>query len=133
MAEAVGVTLPVEDGLSAGEYVGLAQLAERSGYDAVLAGEVAGPEVFSLLGMIAARTSSIRIGSGIVGGAVAGGGVCPGAASGRGGAAGRADPGRRARRRGRAAGHDHRPGGRPGPTATSARGGRFIIAGRNAV
>lgn len=67
MAEAVGVTLPVEDGLAAAEYVRLAQLAERSGYDAVLAGEVAGPEVFSLLGMIAARTSSIRIGSGIVG------------------------------------------------------------------
>ena len=67
MAEAVGVTLPVEDGLPAAEYVALAQLAERSGYDAVLAGEVAGPEVFSLLGMIAARTSSIRIGSGIVG------------------------------------------------------------------
>jgi hypothetical protein len=36
--------------------VGLAQLAERSGCDAVLAGEVAEPEVFSLLGMIAART-----------------------------------------------------------------------------
>ena len=67
MAEAVGVTLPVEDGLPAAEYVALAQLAERSGYDAVLAGEVAGPEVFSLLGMIAARTTSIRIGSGIVG------------------------------------------------------------------
>ena len=43
MAEAVGVTLPVEDGLPAAEYVELAQLAERSGYDAVLAGEVAGP------------------------------------------------------------------------------------------
>lgn len=49
MAEAVGVTLPVEDGRPA-EYVALARLAERSGYDAVLAGEVAGPEVFSLLG-----------------------------------------------------------------------------------
>lgn len=67
MTEAVGVTLPVEDGLTAAEYIELAQLAERSGYHAVLAGEVAGPEVFSLLGMIAARTSSIRIGSGIVG------------------------------------------------------------------
>jgi alkanesulfonate monooxygenase SsuD/methylene tetrahydromethanopterin reductase-like flavin-dependent oxidoreductase (luciferase family) len=43
VAEAVGVTLPVEDGLTTAEYVGLAQLAERSGYDAVLAGEVAGP------------------------------------------------------------------------------------------
>ena len=65
--DGVAITLPVEDGLTAADYVGLAQLAERSGYDAVLAGEVAGPEVFSLLGMIAARTSSIRIGSGIVG------------------------------------------------------------------
>ena len=62
----MAITLPVEDGLTAADYVGLAQLAERSGYGAVLAGEVAGPEVFSLLGMIAARTSSIRIGSGIV-------------------------------------------------------------------
>jgi alkanesulfonate monooxygenase SsuD/methylene tetrahydromethanopterin reductase-like flavin-dependent oxidoreductase (luciferase family) len=49
VAEAVGVTLPVEDGRPA-ENVALARLAERSGYDAVLAGEVARPEVFSLLG-----------------------------------------------------------------------------------
>jgi probable F420-dependent oxidoreductase len=63
----VAITLPVEDGLPAADYVALAELAERCGYDAVLAGEVAGPEVFSLLGMIAARTTSIRIGSGIVG------------------------------------------------------------------
>ena len=61
------MTLPVEDGLSAGEYVELARLAERCGYDAVLAGEVAGPEVFGLLGLIAGATSSIRLGSGIVG------------------------------------------------------------------
>ena len=67
MPDPVAVTLPVEDGLAAADYVGLAQLAERCGYDAVLAGEVAGPEVFSLLGMIAARTTSIRIGSGVVG------------------------------------------------------------------
>lgn len=67
MADQVAVTLPVEDGLPAADYVRLAQLAERCGYDAVLAGEVAGPEVFSLLGMIAARTTSIMIGSGITG------------------------------------------------------------------
>lgn len=66
-ARRIAITLPVEDRLSAAEYVDLATLAERSGYYAVLAGEVAGPEVFSLLGMIAARTTSIRIGSGIVG------------------------------------------------------------------
>jgi probable F420-dependent oxidoreductase len=63
----VAITLPVEDRLPAADYVGLAELAERCGYDAILTGEVAGPEVFSLLGMIAARTTSIRIGSGIVG------------------------------------------------------------------
>ena len=67
MPDQVAITLPVEDGLPAADYVALAELAERCGYDAVLAGEVAGPEVFSLLGMIAARTTSIRIGSGIVG------------------------------------------------------------------
>ena len=67
MAEQVAVTLPVEDGLRAPDYADLARLAERCGYDAVLAGEVSGPEVFSLLGMIAASTTSIRIGSGIVG------------------------------------------------------------------
>jgi probable F420-dependent oxidoreductase len=63
----VAITLPVEDGLTAWDYVGLAELAERCGYHAVLAGEVSGPEVFSLLGMIAARTRRIQIGSGIIG------------------------------------------------------------------
>ncbi|MQA12656.1 MAG: LLM class flavin-dependent oxidoreductase [Pseudonocardiaceae bacterium] len=63
----IGVTLPVDDGLSTAEYVELARLADRCGYDTVLAGEVAGPEVFSLLGLIAAHTSRIRIGSGVVG------------------------------------------------------------------
>ena len=53
--ERVAITLPVEDGLPAADYVGLAELAERCGYDAVLAGEVAGPEVFSLLGMTTLR------------------------------------------------------------------------------
>jgi hypothetical protein len=53
VADQVAVTLPVEDGLPAADYVGLAELAERAGYHAVLAGEVAGSDVFSLLGMIA--------------------------------------------------------------------------------
>ena len=39
----------------------LAQLAERSGYDAVLAGEVAGPEVFSLLGTIAGLAAELDL------------------------------------------------------------------------
>jgi probable F420-dependent oxidoreductase len=67
VVEGVAITLPVEDGLPALEYVELARLAERCGYHAVLAGEVSGPEVFGLLGLIAGATSAIGIGSGIVG------------------------------------------------------------------
>jgi probable F420-dependent oxidoreductase len=63
----LGVTLPVDEGLSAGGYLELARLAEDRGYTDVLVGEVAGPEVFAMLGMIAASTSRIRLGSGIVG------------------------------------------------------------------
>lgn len=62
----VGVTLPVDDGLDTAGYLELATLADECGYDSVLVGEVAGPEVFSMLGMIAARTRRIRFGSGIV-------------------------------------------------------------------
>jgi hypothetical protein len=41
--ERVAITLPVEDGLAAADYVGLAELAERCGYDAGAApGDVAG-------------------------------------------------------------------------------------------
>lgn len=63
----LGVTLPVDEGLSAGQYLDLARLAEDHGYSDVLVGEVAGPEVFAMLGMIAASTARIRLGSGIVG------------------------------------------------------------------
>lgn len=63
----LGVTLPVDEGLSAGQYLDLARLAEDAGCTDVLVGEVAGPEVFAMLGMIAASTDRIRLGSGIVG------------------------------------------------------------------
>lgn len=63
----LGVTMPVDDGLSAPEYLRLARAAEEHGYDSVWVGEVAGPEVFSMLGLIAASTSRIRVGSGIAG------------------------------------------------------------------
>jgi probable F420-dependent oxidoreductase len=63
----LGVTLPVDEGLSAGQYLDLARLAEDRGFTDVLVGEVAGPEVFAMLGMIAASTDRIRLGSGIVG------------------------------------------------------------------
>lgn len=63
---ALGVTMPVEDGMSAGALVELAQLAERCGVHTVLCGEVAGPEVMVLLGAMAHATSRVRLASGIV-------------------------------------------------------------------
>lgn len=63
----LGLTLPIDDGLGVPEYVRLARAAEGAGYDSVWAGEVAGPEVFSLLGVLAASTTRIRLGTGIAG------------------------------------------------------------------
>ncbi|WP_219413519.1 LLM class flavin-dependent oxidoreductase [Pseudonocardia nigra] len=63
----LGVTMPVDDGLTAPDYLRLARAAEEHGYDSVWVGEVAGPEVFAMLGLIAAGTSRIRVGSGIAG------------------------------------------------------------------
>jgi len=62
----VGVTMPVEDGLSASDFVQIAVEAEELGYDSVLCGEVAGAEVMATLGMMAARTDRIRLASGII-------------------------------------------------------------------
>lgn len=61
----LGVTMPVDDGLGVPEYLRLARAAEDCGYDSVWVGEVAGPEVFSLLGVLAASTSRVRLGTGI--------------------------------------------------------------------
>ncbi len=62
----MGVTLPVEDGLSAPQLLELICEAERCGYRTALFGEVAGPEAFSLLGAAAVSTGSIRLGPGII-------------------------------------------------------------------
>jgi alkanesulfonate monooxygenase SsuD/methylene tetrahydromethanopterin reductase-like flavin-dependent oxidoreductase (luciferase family) len=62
----LGVTMPVEDGLSGPELVELAQLSERCGAHTVLCGEVAGPEVMALLGALAVSTQRVRLASGIV-------------------------------------------------------------------
>jgi alkanesulfonate monooxygenase SsuD/methylene tetrahydromethanopterin reductase-like flavin-dependent oxidoreductase (luciferase family) len=61
----LGVTMPVDDGLSAPQYLELARAAEECGYDSAWVGEVAGPEVFSLLGLMLGATSRIRVGTGI--------------------------------------------------------------------
>ncbi|WP_420637997.1 LLM class flavin-dependent oxidoreductase [Candidatus Poriferisocius sp.] len=62
----VGITMPVEDGLSIGWLADLVADAEQVGIDTALVGEVAGPEAFATLGAMAARTERIRLGSGIV-------------------------------------------------------------------
>lgn len=49
-----------------GRLVELAQAAEECGFGAVVAGEVAGPDVFGLLGAVAASTRSVRIGTGVI-------------------------------------------------------------------
>lgn len=62
----IGVSIPVEEGLPLPRLVELGRAAERCGYDTVVAGEVAGPDVFALLGAVAATTDRVRIGTGVV-------------------------------------------------------------------
>jgi len=62
----LGVLLPPDEGLSAPELVGLAVLAEKMGYTTVVTGEVAGPEAFALLGMVAGATARVTIGTGVI-------------------------------------------------------------------
>jgi probable F420-dependent oxidoreductase len=62
----LGVLLPPDEGLSAAELLRLAVLAEEVGYSTVATGEVAGPEAFALLGMVAAVTKRVTIGTGVI-------------------------------------------------------------------
>ena len=62
----LGVSIPVEERLPIPRLVELAQAAERLGYDTVVAGEVAGADIFSLLSAVAVATDRITIGSGVV-------------------------------------------------------------------
>jgi probable F420-dependent oxidoreductase len=62
----LGVSIPVEEGLSLEQLVRLAEAAERHGYGTVVAGEVAGPDVFALLAAIASRTERVTLGTGVV-------------------------------------------------------------------
>lgn len=62
----LGILLPPDEGLSAPELVSLAIRAEATGYTTVATGEVAGPEAFALLGMVAGATSRIALGTGVI-------------------------------------------------------------------
>lgn len=63
---AMGVSLPVQEELGASQYLQLAQLAEAEGFGTLFFGEIAGAEAFAMLGAIAANTSTMRLGSGVV-------------------------------------------------------------------
>ena len=65
-AARVGISIPVEEGLPIERLVELATTAERCGYDTVVAGEVAGPDVFGLLAAVAVATERVTIGTGVV-------------------------------------------------------------------
>ena len=62
----LGVTIPVEEGLTLPQLIELARAAEDGGYHTVLAGEVSGPDVFALLAAVGASLTRARVGTGIV-------------------------------------------------------------------
>ncbi len=62
----LGVTIPVEEGLTLPQLTALARAAEDGGYHTVLAGEVAGPDVFALLAAVSGSITRARVGTGIV-------------------------------------------------------------------
>lgn len=62
----IGLALPTQEGLSASDYVALARLGDEEGFHTVTVGEIAGADAFTVLGAIAATTSRIRLGSGII-------------------------------------------------------------------
>ncbi len=62
----LGITLPVEEGLSAPQLMALARAARRGGYDTILAGEVSGPDVFALLSAVSTVAGELRLGTGVV-------------------------------------------------------------------
>lgn len=61
-----GVSLPVQEELSAPRLVGLARLAEDEGFDSVFLGEIAGVEGFATLGAMASATERVRLVTGVL-------------------------------------------------------------------
>jgi alkanesulfonate monooxygenase SsuD/methylene tetrahydromethanopterin reductase-like flavin-dependent oxidoreductase (luciferase family) len=62
----LALMLPIEERWGAMAYVDLAVEAEALGYDQVLTGETYAVEAFALLGLIAARTERITLGTGVI-------------------------------------------------------------------
>ena len=64
--QSIGVSLPVQEELTAPQYIELARAAEEEGAHTVFVGEIAGVECFAALGMLAGATTSIRLASGVI-------------------------------------------------------------------
>jgi alkanesulfonate monooxygenase SsuD/methylene tetrahydromethanopterin reductase-like flavin-dependent oxidoreductase (luciferase family) len=62
----VGVALPVQEHLTVDEYLRIGDLAESLDFDSVFVGEIAGSEALALMAAMAARTSRVRLASGVV-------------------------------------------------------------------
>ena len=66
MEQRTGLTLPLQQFFPAPAYVDIAARAEELGYDSAWIPEVAGPDAFSLMTAIAARTKRILLASGVI-------------------------------------------------------------------
>lgn len=63
--ERLGCAVVPQRGIAMAEYVAMAQLAERQGYESLWAGEANGLEVFTFLGAILAQTTRLKVAPGI--------------------------------------------------------------------
>lgn len=66
MTLGVGLSLPVQEQLTARQYLELAQQAERRGYDAVFIGEIASTDAIAMATLVASHTSTISVSTGVV-------------------------------------------------------------------
>lgn len=62
----IGISLPVQEELSAPQYIELARAADEEGLHTVFVGEIAGLECFAALGMLAGATGRVRLASGVI-------------------------------------------------------------------
>ncbi len=62
----IGITLPVDGGLSANDLINLGIAAENQGFDYVVCGEVAGVDAPIVLGAILKSTDKIKVATGII-------------------------------------------------------------------
>jgi len=62
----IGLVTPYWNNITKNEFIEIAKLAEDLGYDSIWVPEMWGRDAFSILGLLAANTSSIKLATGIV-------------------------------------------------------------------